>query len=92
VIIYSAMSTNSTNKIRNKLYDYIRVADGKKLHAIYQLLENEIDDAGEWWKEKSFTKELDLRYEALESGSDKGFSKAQLEQSIEKLRQKRNAQ
>ena len=29
----------TTAAIRNKLYDYIRVAEEKKLHAIYNLLE-----------------------------------------------------
>ena len=33
----------SNTAIRNKLYDYIRVADDKKLNAIYNLLENGSD-------------------------------------------------
>jgi len=28
--------------IRTRLYDYIRIADSKKLHALYNLLKNEI--------------------------------------------------
>jgi hypothetical protein len=40
---------NSTNlAIRHKLYDFIRVADDKKLNAISNLLENEIDQTAEW--------------------------------------------
>ena len=72
--------------IRYKLYDYIRVADEKKLKAIFNLLENEIEATNEWWKDKQFTEELDSRYEALETGVDKGFTLGQLETSIEKLR------
>ena len=79
----------SNAAIRNKLYDYIRVADDKKLNAIYNLLENEIEQTNEWWKDKPVTLELDSRYEALENGSDKGFTIEQLEQSVSKLRLKK---
>jgi hypothetical protein len=75
--------------IRHKLYDYIRVADDKKLYAIYNLLENEIEETNEWWKDKQFVEELDRRYQALETGVDKGYSVEQLEASIEKLRSKK---
>lgn len=75
--------------IRNKLYDYIRVADDKKLHAIYNLLEDEIEGTNEWWKDKQFTAELDRRYEALEKGKDKGVTIEKLEASIAKLRKKK---
>ncbi len=79
----------SNTAIRNKLYDYIRVADDKKLNAIYNLLENEIEQTNEWWKDKQFTQELDSRHQALENGSDKGVSVEQLEQSVSKLRLKK---
>lgn len=80
---------STTNAIRHKLYDYIRVANDKKLHAIYNLLETEIEETNEWWKDKSFVTELDRRSKALESGNDKGISLEQLEASIDKLRKKR---
>ncbi len=83
------MKANDSASIRHKLYDYIRVADDKKLHAIYNLLESEIEETNEWWKDKRFVKELDRRYEALESGADKGFTLEKLEASIDKLRKKR---
>ena len=76
----------SNTAIRNKLYDYIRVADDKKLNAIYNLLENEIEQTNKWWKDKQFTQELDNRYQALENGLDKGFTIDQLEKSVTKLR------
>ena len=79
----------SNTAIRNKLYDYIRVADDKKLYAIYNLLENEIEQTNEWWKDKKFTTELDERYEALETGTDKGVTLEQLNKSIDKLRIKK---
>jgi len=79
----------SNAAIRNKLYDYIRVADDKKLNAIYSLLENEIEQTNEWWKDKQITQELESRYQALENGSDKGVSIEQSEQSVGKLRLKK---
>jgi hypothetical protein len=60
-------------------YDYIRVADEKKLNAIYNLFENENEQTNDWWKDKLFTNELDRRYHLLENGSDKGFTVEELE-------------
>ncbi len=81
--------SNTTLAIRHKLYDFIRVADDKKLNAIYNLLESEIEQTVEWWKDKVFVEELDHRYNALENGADKGFTTEELKDSITKLRKKR---
>ena len=81
------MSTASS--LRDKLYDYIRVADDKKLYAIYSLLENEIEETSEWWKDKKFIAELDRRYQVMETGTDKGFTVEQLKSSVSKLRNKK---
>ena len=75
--------------IRNKLYDFIRVAGDKKLQAIYVLLESEIENESEWWKDEKFVVELDRRSDNLENGNDKGMSPGELETSIAKLRQKK---
>jgi hypothetical protein len=83
------MNLPSSHSIRHKLYDYIRLADDKKLQAIYNLLEGEIEETSEWWKDKGFVEELDRRYDALEAGTDKGFTVDQLATSIDKLRKKR---
>ncbi|MFM7431373.1 MAG: addiction module protein [Flammeovirgaceae bacterium] len=80
---------NSTLAIRHKLYDYIRVADDKKLSAIYHLLESEIEQTQEWWKDKEVIRELDQRYKALEDGTDKGFTLEELKSSVTKLRKKK---
>jgi recombinational DNA repair protein RecR len=80
---------NSTLAIRHKLYDYIRVADDKKLSAIYHLLENDIEQTQEWWKDKAITQELDQRYKALEDGTDKGFTLEEVKSSVSKLRKKK---
>ena len=80
---------NTATSLRDKLYDYIRVADDKKLYAIYSLLENEIEETNEWWKDKKLIAELDRRYQAMETGADKGITVEQLESSINKLRHKK---
>ena len=77
---------NTASSLRDRLYDYIRVADDKKLHAIYSLLENEIVETKEWWKDKQFVAELDRRFVAMEKGKDKGYTVEQIEASISKLR------
>lgn len=83
------MNSNNSAAIRHKLYDYIRVADDKRLNAIYNLLENDINETNEWWKDKLFVAELDRRFEALEAGTDKGVTVDQLEASIDKMRKRR---
>lgn len=77
--------------VREKLYDYIRVADDKKVKAIYMMLEDEITMEVEWWKDNAFVKELDKRYEAWESGKEKGYTLAEIDASIEQLKKKQAA-
>ena len=81
----------TTSTIREKLYDYIRVADDKKVKAIYTMLEDEITETNEWWKNNTFIEELDTRLNNLETGKDKGVTITQLSTSIDKLRKKRYA-
>ncbi|MGH2644306.1 MAG: hypothetical protein ACRDE2_10180 [Chitinophagaceae bacterium] len=82
--------TSST--IRDKLSEYIRVADEKKVHALYDLLEDEIEESIiMWWQDKHFVKELDARYKALETGKGKGYSVCQVEATIDKARRKKYA-
>ena len=75
--------------VREKLYDYIRIADDKKVKAIYMMLEDEITEQAEWWKDHAFTKELDKRYKAWASGKEKGFSLSEIDASLEQLSKKR---
>lgn len=79
-----------TAAIREKLYDYIRVADDKKVQAIFVMLEDDITEQVEWWNDNVFVSDLEKRYKAWETGKEKGFSLAEVDASIDKLRKKRN--
>jgi len=81
----------TTTAIREKLYDYIRVADDKKLKAIYVMLEDEITEHIAWWKDKTFTDELDKEFAAWKSGKEKAFSLPEVEESIAKPKKARKA-
>jgi hypothetical protein len=82
----------TTTAIREKLYDFIRVADDKKVKAIYMMLEDEITATDEWWKDIALMEELETRYHKLASNEDKGKTIDELEASINRLRQKKYAQ
>ena len=68
--------------IRDRLYDYIRVADDKRIKAIYMMLEDEIAEQTEWWKDPAFVVELEKEYEAWDSGKDKGYALADIKAEI----------
>lgn len=80
----------TTKAVREKLYDYIRVADDKKVKAIYMMLEDDIKEETEWWKDNAFVNELDRRYATWSAGKEKGYSPAEIDASIEQLRKKRS--
>jgi len=58
-------------EIRQKLFDYIRVADDKKVKAIYTMIEADIDQKAEIWTD-DFIEELNKRTQDFESGKTKG--------------------
>lgn len=63
----------TTAAIRQKLYEYIRVADDKKVKAIFTMVEDELQ-AYDWTKDDAFLDELDKRSNDLKSGKVKGAS------------------
>jgi hypothetical protein len=76
--------------IRDRLYDYIRVADDKKIKAIYMMLEDDISEEAEWWKNPAFVSELEKEYEAWDSGKDKGYSLAEVKSEIASRKAKKH--
>ena len=81
----------NTSSIRQKLFDYLQVADDKKVEAIYSILEEEIEANTINWNEKHFLNELDKRTSEYKNGTIKAQSwneaKAQVLESIQKQRQ-----
>jgi len=61
-----------TSTIRQKLQDYIKVADDKKVNAIYTIIESDINEMHEWWNDEDLIAELDRRSQDLKNGNDKG--------------------
>jgi hypothetical protein len=80
----------TTAAIREKLYDYIRVADDKKVKAIYALLEDQIVvEKYDWSQDADFVAELDERVRRYEAGIDKGYSLEEVKTSLEELKKER---
>jgi len=79
----------TTTAIRERLVDYIRVADDKKVKAIYALLEDQIVPKYEWSEDEEFVAELDERVRRYEAGVDRGYTLDELEVSINELKKKR---
>jgi len=63
----------NTATIRKKLYEYIRVAEDKKVRAIYTIIENDVIEPYEWWNDSELLTELDHRSEQIKSGNDPGM-------------------
>jgi hypothetical protein len=62
----------NTAAIRKKLDEYIRVADDRKVRAIYTIIENDVIEPYEWWNDKELVAKLDHRSEQINCGKDKG--------------------
>ena len=77
--------------IRARLYDYIRIADDKKVKAIYNLLEDEITEENEWWKNEALLTAFDKELEDLESGKQKGYSYEEIKSEMAAIIKKVNA-
>ncbi|HEU4551433.1 MAG TPA: hypothetical protein VFS25_01300 [Chitinophaga sp.] len=64
----------NTAAIRQKLYEYIRVADDKKVKAIFTMVEDEVNEISNWQEDKAVVDDLNRRSAALKNGTDKGTS------------------
>lgn len=53
------------------------------------ILEDEILENIEWWKDNVFTAELDNRYTAWKNGKEKAYTLSEIDDSIELLKQDR---
>ena len=76
----------TTAVIRERLYDYIRVADDKKIEAIYTLLEDQIIPGNHWSEDEEFVAELDERVRRYEAGIDPAFSIEEAKSSLSEMK------
>ena len=74
----------SSAQIRQRLYEYIRFADEKKVKAIYTMLEEEIKEKHEVWTE-AFLTEMKFRAKEMESGKLKGKSRKEVANRVQAL-------
>ncbi len=63
----------NTTTIRERLVNYLQVADEKKLKAIYTMVEDEINTAENDWDEE-FVKELKRRSRSFTRGKAKTYT------------------
>ncbi len=75
----------TTEALRKQVKKYVDKADENSLRRVNAILEID-QSSNEWWKDKEFVAELDRRYEAMESGEDKGVTLKELDISIEARR------
>ncbi|TSJ40341.1 addiction module protein [Mucilaginibacter corticis] len=68
----------TTAVIREKLHDFIDIADEKKLEAIYSMIEDGVMENVGIWEDEEFLNELDRRMDELESGKVKGVTLEEL--------------
>jgi len=73
----------TTTAKRERLYDYLRIADDKKIKAIYTLLEDQIVPAGDWSENEDCMAELNDRVKRWEEGVDPIFSLAEIKTELE---------
>jgi hypothetical protein len=73
-----------TIELRKKLHHYIETAREKKLKAIYMMVEEEIEETYDHWKDKNFVAELQRRQNEYLDGTAKTYT---LKESVAKARQ-----
>jgi hypothetical protein len=72
----------NTSAIRNKLHEYIKVAEDKKIKAIYTIIEKDINEMDKELDEDQLIAELEKRSSDLKTGKDKGATWEELKKGL----------
>ena len=74
----------NTNAIRQKLHSYLEVADDKKVHAIYSMIEEEVESSSVEYTDE-LKAELDSRSENYQAGKTKVFTAEESKKRIQDI-------
>lgn len=72
----------NTTAIRQKLCEYIDVADEEKVKAIYSIIKNDLNETDDWWNDQDFITTLDRISNDLKNGTDKGYLWAEIKNEL----------
>jgi hypothetical protein len=82
-----------TQELKEKLHNYIETADGKKLKAIYTMVEEEIEETNNRWEDEIFVAEIERREKEYLNGTAKTYTfketLAGVDEVIEKVKAKK---
>ena len=73
--------------IREKLHEYIRIADDKKVKAIYTMIESDLDKSL-WHNNDALLNEFDADYEKYKSKNEKGYTLLDVKKHFDKRAKK----
>ncbi|WP_256005679.1 hypothetical protein [Pedobacter deserti] len=79
----------ASTAIRDRLYDYIRYADDKKVRAIYTMVEDEIKEQINLWNDENVLREIDMRLDGYESGEIQTSSWEEVKQKAKLFKKSR---
>jgi hypothetical protein len=79
------ISIMTTTAIREKLHNYISMADDEKIKNIYSLFEDQMSPAVDWSEDEKFVAELNERVRRWEEGIDRGVSIEEVKAELERL-------
>ncbi|HRH49148.1 MAG TPA: hypothetical protein PLP23_10370 [Panacibacter sp.] len=71
-------------ELKQRLHHYIETAKEKKIKAIYMMVEEDIDEQYDFWKDENFTAELQRRENEYLKGTAKTYT---LEESVNRAKQ-----
>ncbi len=73
----------TTAAIREKLHEYINIADDNQVKAVYSIFEDQMAEECDSWEDEAFLNELNKRIKDFESGEVKGIAWEEIKQKAQ---------